>query len=115
MIVLADVAGPRRAPQITIEVTGQQWWWKARYLSQDPSRVLTTANEFHIPTGEPVRVKLIGADVIHSFWVPALTGKTDTIPGQTNQTWLEASRPGNLTVGNAPSFVAGSMPIWRFS
>lgn len=94
VIVLADVSRPSSAPQMTLEVTGQQWWWKGRYLSADPSRVLTTANEFHIPTGEPVRVKLIGADVIHSFWVPALTGKTDTIPGQTNQTWLEASRPG---------------------
>jgi cytochrome c oxidase subunit II len=94
VIVLADISGPPNAPQVTIEVTGQQWWWKARYLSAEPSRVLTTANEFHIPTGEPVRVKLIGADVIHSFWVPALTGKTETIPGQVNQTWLEASRPG---------------------
>ncbi len=94
VIVLADISGPPSNPQVTIEVTGQQWWWKARYLSAAPSRVLTTANEFHIPTGEPVRVQLIGADVIHSFWVPALTGKTETIPGLVNQTWLEASRPG---------------------
>jgi cytochrome c oxidase subunit 2 len=80
---------------VTIEVTGQQWWWKARYLNEsDPSAVLTTANEIHIPTGEPVRVKLIGADVIHSFWVPQLTGKTDAIPGQTNEMWLEAEKPG---------------------
>ena len=54
----------------------------------------TTANEIHIPVGEPVRVKLAGVDVIHSFWVPALAGKTDLIPGQTNMTWLEARAPG---------------------
>jgi cytochrome c oxidase subunit 2 len=94
VVVLAAINGPPRKPALTLEVTGQQWWWKARYLSHDASRTLTTANEFHIPTGAPVRVKLIGADVIHSFWVPALSGKTDAIPGQTNVTWIEASEPG---------------------
>jgi cytochrome c oxidase subunit II len=94
MTVLADVNSPHGPAALTIEVTGQQWWWKARYLNSDPSKILTTANEIHIPVGEPVRVRLIGADVIHSFWVPALTGKTDTIPGQINETWLEAGKPG---------------------
>jgi cytochrome c oxidase subunit 2 len=94
VIVLAEINGPPSTPALTIEITGQQWWWKARYLSDDASRTLTTANEIHIPTGRPVRIKLIGADVIHSFWVPKLAGKMDTIPGQTNQTWIEADRPG---------------------
>jgi cytochrome c oxidase subunit II len=96
VVVLAAINGPpsKPGPGLTLEVTGQQWWWKARYLSDDASRVLTTANEFHIPTGVPVRIKLISADVIHSFWVPALSGKTDTIPGQTNVTWIEANTPG---------------------
>jgi cytochrome c oxidase subunit 2 len=53
-----------------------------------------TANEIHIPTGVPIRFRLIGGDVIHSFWVPALDGKTDLIPGQTNETWLDAHAPG---------------------
>ncbi|MHB8884516.1 MAG: cytochrome c oxidase subunit II [Methylovirgula sp.] len=94
VVVLADINAPAKKPALTIEVTGQQWWWKARYLSDDPSRVLTTANEIHIPTGEPIRIKLLSADVLHSFWVPALTGKTQTVPGLTNTTWLEADRPG---------------------
>jgi cytochrome c oxidase subunit II len=47
-----------------------------------------------IPASTPVRFLLQGADVIHSFWIPALAGKTDMIPGQTNETWLEASVPG---------------------
>ncbi|HLG87362.1 MAG TPA: cytochrome c oxidase subunit II [Alphaproteobacteria bacterium] len=94
VVVLADVNNPGVKPAVTIEIAGHQWWWSARYLSDDPSRVLTTANEIHIPVGQPIRVKLIGADVIHSFWVPALAGKTDTIPGQTNTTWIEADRPG---------------------
>jgi cytochrome c oxidase subunit 2 len=92
--VLARVNAPPGPAALTIEVTGQQWWWKARYLDEDPSRILTTANEIHIPVGKPVRIELLGADVIHSFWVPALAGKTDAIPGQVNTAWIEASAPG---------------------
>jgi cytochrome c oxidase subunit II len=95
MAVMARVnSPPATSSPLTIEITGQQWWWKARYLNDDPSKILTTANEIHIPVGRPVRIKLIGADVIHSFWVPALAGKTDAIPGQTNETWLQAARAG---------------------
>jgi cytochrome c oxidase subunit II len=95
MAVMARVNGPpATSSPLTIEITGQQWWWKARYLNDDPSKILTTANEIHIPVGRPVRIKLIGADVIHSFWVPALAGKTDAIPGQTNETWLQAATAG---------------------
>ncbi|HTQ15090.1 MAG TPA: cytochrome c oxidase subunit II [Rhizomicrobium sp.] len=94
MAVLARVTSPGAAAPLTIEVTGHQWWWQVRYLSADPARIFTTADEIRIPTGVPVKIRLIGGDVIHSFWVPALTGKTDLIPGQTNETWMEASRPG---------------------
>ena len=52
------------------------------------------ANEIHIPVGKPVRFDLKGVDVIHTFWIPSLGGKTQIIPGQTNVTWLEADRPG---------------------
>ncbi len=94
VVVLAAVNGPSRPTRLTIEVTGQQWWWKARYLDDDPSQQFITAGEIHIPVGEPVRVRLIGGDVIHSFWVPALAGKMETIPGQINETWIEAGQPG---------------------
>ena len=92
--VLAEIEGPPARPAVTIEVTGKQWWWQVRYLPGDVSRQFLTANEIHIPVGQPVRLKLIGGDVIHSFWVPQLAGKMDAIPGQTNETWLEADRPG---------------------
>jgi cytochrome c oxidase subunit 2 len=92
--VLADVVTPDNKPPFTIEVTGHQWWWEASYQGQEASQHFITANELHIPTGQPVRVVLNSNDVIHSFWVPALTGKTDTIPGQHNETWLEADKPG---------------------
>ncbi|HEY0106137.1 MAG TPA: cytochrome c oxidase subunit II [Rhizomicrobium sp.] len=92
--VLAEIGKPPAAPGLVIEVTAHQWWWEVRYLDPDARRIFTTANEIHIPTGTPVQFKLIGGDVIHSFWIPALSGKTDMIPGQTNELWLEADKPG---------------------
>jgi cytochrome c oxidase subunit 2 len=93
MAVLAAINAPATTPRLTLEVTGRQWWWEVRYLGPG-GRTFSTANEIHIPVGEPVLVKLRAADVIHSFWVPALSGKTDTIPGRLNATWLQANRPG---------------------
>ena len=94
MVTLAAVSGPPAHPALVLDVTGHQWWWEATYLNDDPSEIFSTANETHIPVGRRVLVRLHGADVIHSFWVPQLSGKTDTIPGQTNVGWLEAAQPG---------------------
>ena len=94
MVALANTSGPPSNPALTLDVTGHQWWWEVQYESADPSQGFLTANEIHIPVGETVLVRLHGGDVIHSFWVPKLTGKTDTIPGQTNYSWIRADRPG---------------------
>jgi cytochrome c oxidase subunit 2 len=79
---------------LMIEVTGTQWWWKVRYASDDPSRILQTANEIHIPVGQPIGIRGNSDDVIHSFWVPSLQGKRDLIPGRPTLEWLQADRPG---------------------
>ncbi|ESX90089.1 cytochrome c oxidase subunit II [Mesorhizobium sp. LSHC412B00] len=79
---------------LTIRVTGHQWWWEVRYEDATPSRILTTANEIHIPAGEPVRLLLTSTDVIHSFWIPSLSGKLDLIPGHMNVLDLKADKPG---------------------
>ena len=92
--VLADIQAPAQKPAVTIEITAKQWWWQVRYLADDNAHQFVTANEIHIPVGAPVRLKLVGGDVIHSFWVPQLAGKMDAIPGQTNETWIEAATPG---------------------
>jgi cytochrome c oxidase subunit 2 len=94
MVTLASVSGPPYQPGLTLDVTGHQWWWEVTYAAADPSQQFTTANEIHIPVGSRVLVRLHGADVIHSFWVPKLSGKTDVIPGQTNVSWMEAREPG---------------------
>ncbi|HEX5514006.1 MAG TPA: cytochrome c oxidase subunit II [Gammaproteobacteria bacterium] len=89
----ALLSTPAEEP-LTIHVTGHQWWWEVRYEDPRPDRVLTTANEIHIPVGRPVRFKLTSADVIHSFWVPSLMGKQDLVTGRENLLTLIADRPG---------------------
>ncbi len=84
---------PAHTP-VTIDITAHQWWWDAEYHELIEAGRFHTANEIHIPVGEPVRLRLASADVIHSFWVPKLGGKMDVIPGQTNITWLQANEPG---------------------
>jgi cytochrome c oxidase subunit II len=79
---------------VSMTIVGHQWWWEIRYEDQQPSRTFTTANEFHVPVGEPVLIKLESTDVIHSFWVPSLAGKLDLIPGRQNQIEIQADRPG---------------------
>jgi cytochrome c oxidase subunit 2 len=94
MVALASASGPPGNTALTLDVTPHQWWWEVQYDAPTPDRQFTTANEIHIPVGVPVLVKLHGADVIHSFWVPKLTGKTDAIPGQVNQSWMQADKAG---------------------
>jgi len=95
LITLASVAAPARTPTLTITVTAYDWWWKVAYQdAADPALNFVTANEIHIPVAEPVKVALQSADVVHAFWVPQLAGKTQTIPGQINEQWIEADQPG---------------------
>ncbi|AUX78612.1 cytochrome c oxidase subunit II [Sinorhizobium fredii] len=80
--------------ELTLLVKGHQWWWEVTYEDAQPSRSFTTANEIHVPVGEPVLLKLRSSDVIHSFWVPSLAGKMDLIPGRENLLIIEATREG---------------------
>lgn len=82
------------ADALEIRLTGYQWWWGVEYLNRTPSLRATTANELHLPVGRTVALRLQSTDVIHSFWVPNLHGKTDLIPGRENVIRLRADRPG---------------------
>jgi cytochrome c oxidase subunit 2 len=94
LVVLQNIADPPTSPSLTISVVAYDWWWRVDYRDPDPARHFVSANEIHIPVGQPVRVLLQSADVIHAFWVPELAGKTQAIPGQTNEQWLQADRAG---------------------
>jgi cytochrome c oxidase subunit 2 len=70
-------------PGVEITLIGHQWWWEVRYDNGDPSRIVHTANELHLPAGVPTNIRLQSTDVIHSLWIPNLAGKQDLIPGRT--------------------------------
>lgn len=78
---------------LRIAVSGEQWWWRVRYLPAGGEAV-TTANEIRLPVGEPVEFLLTSPDVIHSFWIPPLGGKVDMIPGRKNRLVLRPTRTG---------------------
>ncbi len=91
---------PYPAPNtLPVKVVARQWWWGVEYPGTD----VVTANEIHVPVGREVRVELTSADVIHSFWVPQLSGKTDVIPGHTRYQSFLATKPGAY-VGECAEF-----------
>ena len=79
---------------LAISVTGKMWWWDVRYRDPASGREIAAANEIHIPVGQAVYLGLNAADVIHSFWVPALAGKRDMVPGRVTGLALRADKPG---------------------
>lgn len=95
-----------------INVVGHQWWWEFNYEKFGDEKLgFVTANELHVPASNrsvpkerrPVFMILQSADVAHSFWVPRLAGKTDLIPGKTNDMWFETEHTG-LFVGQCAEY-----------
>ncbi len=148
-LILAGVAVPTvttifdlaREPEgdvLEVNVLAHQWWWEFDY----PAEGINTANELHIPTGEPVRLTLcavgfgyeqqpapsacqpgppdgpppatIGGSVIHSFWVPELAGTQDVVPGMTNTLVIQADRPGRYS-GQCKEFCGLSHAYMKFA
>lgn len=78
------------ADAVMVKAIGHQWWWEFQY----PKLGIVTASEMHAPVGRPVIVDIESADVIHSFWIPAIGGKRDAIPTHTNRLWFTADSVG---------------------
>jgi cytochrome c oxidase subunit 2 len=96
VITIFDLADPAEGNEvIDITVIGQQWWWEYQYdTNGDGEADIITANEMVIPAGVPVSLNIESRDVIHSFWIPALNGKKDAVPGRSHQLNMEADAPG---------------------
>jgi cytochrome c oxidase subunit 2 len=92
---LPDLLAPAPPASLRIAVSGEQWWWRVRYLAAGGTAI-ELANEIHLPVGEPVQFELESPDVIHSFWVPALGGKMDMIPGRRTRLTLHPTRTGRF-------------------
>src|ERR1700755_596682 len=103
-MIFAIQDAPEPPSALDVTVIGHQFWWEFRY----PAQHITTANELHIPVSEtstsrPTFMKLTSADVIHSFWVPRLSGKVDLLPNRINEMWMDPHTPG-LYVGQCAQF-----------
>ena len=94
---------PMGEPDLVI--VGHQWWWEVKY-----SGGAITANEIHIPAGKKLLVRIEGADVIHSFWVPQLARKMDAVPGHPMSIWMQADQPG--TYLGACTEYCGAQHAW---
>jgi cytochrome c oxidase subunit II len=94
-IIFAIQDAPKPQSALDVTVIGHQFWWEFRY----PKLGIVTANELHVPVStaqqpEPTYLRLLSADVDHSFWVPQLSGKTDLIPNHPNNMWIDPQQPG---------------------
>ncbi len=80
---------------LTIDVYGHQWWWEVQYPNEtEPYRMVTTANEIHVPVGTPIRIHGTSRDVIHSFWAPNIQGKRDLMPGYNTDVLMQVDKAG---------------------
>ncbi|MFM2077059.1 MAG: hypothetical protein RJA49_949 [Actinomycetota bacterium] len=111
-IILAGIAVPtvitvfqldkKDDTECIINVTGQQWWWEYDYATGDCGGVkidkpIVTAGELVIPEQTNVLLRITSRDVIHSYWIPALNGKRDAVPGRLHTLRMEADHPGLYT------------------
>lgn len=83
--------------EMIINVTGQQWWWEYDYPAQDDfgiTKPIITSGQLVMPVGTKVLLRETSRDVIHSYWIPALNGKRDAVPGRVQTLRLEADEPG---------------------
>jgi cytochrome c oxidase subunit 2 len=83
----APAAGP--GGSLTVKVEGHQYYWLFRYPGGQVS-----VDRMVVPVNKVVNLEVTAPDVIHSWWIPALGGKIDAIPGRTNTTWFKATRTG---------------------
>jgi cytochrome c oxidase subunit II len=81
---------------LEVQVIGQQWWWEFRYDLDGDGEFdeIVTASDLVLPAGEPVNLSITARDVIHSFWIPALNGKKDAVPGRLHPLTIEADEAG---------------------
>jgi cytochrome c oxidase subunit II len=112
------IAGTAEDPDpnvLEVTATGHQWWFEFEYPGMGPDGgSLFTANELVIPVGRDIRVTLHSDDVVHSFWVPQLVGKTDMIPGRTNVLQTFNAYEVGEYYGQCAEFCGAAHAVMRF-
>lgn len=112
MILRAGAQPDPADGSLRITVSGELWWWRVTYHTPD-GRTVESANEIHLPVGQPVALDLRSADVIHSFWAPTIAGKLDMIPGRTNTLTVTARQTG-VTRGQCAEYCGGAHAFMAF-
>jgi cytochrome c oxidase subunit 2 len=110
---LYDFDAKAQAGDYEIQVYGKQWWWEVHYAKPDNVANVITANEIYIPVGRTIQISLYSNNVIHSFWVPQLSGKMDVIPGHANKIGFTAKQPG-VFYGECAEYCGDSHALMRF-
>jgi cytochrome c oxidase subunit 2 len=111
--LLPSLLAPGPAGSLRVHVTGEQWWWRVRYVG--PGGVpVELANELWLPVGKVVELELDTRDVIHSLWIPALGGKMDMIPGRKTRLKLQPTRTGEFR-GVCAEYCGASHAFMLFS
>ena len=107
------LTAPLPADAMRVRITGEMWWWRVAYLDREGQPFMLDANELHIPAGRPVVLELQSNDVIHSFWVPRLSGKLDMVPGRRNILPIQADAPG-VFAGQCAEYCGGPHALMGF-
>jgi cytochrome c oxidase subunit II len=107
------LSDPAAGPELRMRVSGEMWWWRVDYLDGAGRIAMRDANELHIPVGRTIAIELVSPDVIHSFWVPQLSGKLDMVPGRRNLIRIQADRPG-VYAGQCAEYCGGPHALMGF-
>lgn len=99
-------------PDLRVHVVAEQFWWRLDY-EDAAGTAIASANEVHLPVGATVEFVLTSTDVIHSFWIPALGGKMDAIPGRSNVLRLRPEKAG-IYRGVCAEFCGSSHALMAF-
>jgi cytochrome c oxidase subunit II len=91
---------------LRVRVIGHQWWWEYQY----PDLGIVTANELHVPVGQPIRLELESADVVHNFWIPQFGWKKDNTPNHTTLMNVVVNEAG--TFDGACTEFCGTQHAW---
>ncbi len=106
---------------LEIDVVGQQWLWRFQYPALEQGAAAATDTSFStlfsygeltVPVDTAVILNITSTDVLHNWWVPALGGQVQAVPGQTSQTWFKADEIGRFT-GRSTSFSGSAYPAMR--
>ena len=108
-VIFANAEEPG-ADAVAVRAIGHQWWFEFTY----PDLGVVTANELHLPVGKPAAISVESVDVLHSFWVPALRGKVDMVPGRTNVLTIVPEAIGTFR-GQCAEFCGTAHALMRFT